>query len=174
MTGWPSLYSSTDFAFYLIVGISVVLLVGVMATLLFFVFRDSHKRHPTAVNIEGNLLPEQEFATWYQSSATEPEPSSPSAVGEKLVRDKGCIACHSTDGTAKIGPTFKGLWGKKETVLHDGSEVEMTVDSAYVKQKLFEPGEARVKGYPPIMPSQKGVVTEQESDTIIEYLKSLQ
>jgi mono/diheme cytochrome c family protein len=35
------------------------------------------------------------------------------------------------------------------------------------------PEEARIKGFPPIMPSQKGVLTDAEIAAIIEYLKTL-
>ena len=94
-------------------------------------------------------------------------------AGEGLVRTKGCIACHTTDGTPKIGPTFKGVFGKKETVLRGGREVEITVDEAFIRQTLLEPEKERVKGYPPIMPSQKGLLTDKEIGEIIEYLKMM-
>jgi cytochrome c oxidase subunit 2 len=129
-------------------------------------------------------LPEAEFAAWYApaagAAAAAPRkksggtgPDSRVHEGSELVRNKGCIACHSLDGTPKIGPTFKGAFGKKEIVLRGGREVEVMVDEAFIRQTLLEPEKERVKGYPPIMPSQKGLLKDSEIDDIIEYLKTL-
>jgi cytochrome c oxidase subunit II len=89
------------------------------------------------------------------------------------VQEKGCLACHTIDGSPKIGPTFKGLFGKRETVIHEGKEVEAVADEAFIHHKLLAPEEARIKGFPPIMPSQKGILTDAEIGAIIEYLKTL-
>jgi cytochrome c oxidase subunit II len=129
------------------------------------------------------VLPEAEFAAWY-AHAEEPRPAAAKKTGgaaaesrahegEELVRNKGCIGCHSLDGTPKIGPTFKGVFGQKEIVLRGGKEAEITVDEAFIRQTLLEPEKERVKGYPPIMPSQKGLLNDREIDAIIEFLKTL-
>jgi cytochrome c oxidase subunit II len=94
--------------------------------------------------------------------------------GAQLIQVKGCVACHTTDGTPKIGPTFKGVFGKKETVIRAGKEREITVDEAFIKQTLLHPEIDRVKGFPPIMPSQQGQLTGKDIDAITEYIKSLQ
>jgi len=128
------------------------------------------------------VMPEKEFETWYRGEAkvaaapgTAPaeRKEAPRPDGAALVQSKGCIACHSTDGSPKIGPTFKGLFGKKETVIRGGKEVEAVADEAFIHHKLLEPEEARIKGFPPIMPSQKGLLTDAEIAAIIEYLKTL-
>ena len=124
------------------------------------------------------VLQPAEFAAWYERKAA-PGPAtakrpagadrvSKTQVGEELIRNKGCIACHSLDGSPKIGPTFKGVFGKKETVLRGGREVEITVDEAFIRQTLLEPEKERVKGYPPIMPSQKGLLTDKEIGEMID------
>jgi cytochrome c oxidase subunit II len=92
--------------------------------------------------------------------------------GARLIQAKGCIACHTTDGTPKIGPSFKGVFGKQETVIHNGQERQITVDEAFIKQTLLHPEIDRVKGFPPIMPSQQGQLTDKEINEIIEYIKS--
>ena len=128
------------------------------------------------------VMPVKEFETWYRGEAkvaaapgTAPaeRKKAPRPDGAALVQSKGCIACHSTDGSPKIGPTFKGLFGKKETVIRGGKEVEAVADEAFIHHKLLEPEEARIKGFPPIMPSQKGLLTDAEIASIIEYLKTL-
>ncbi len=132
------------------------------------------------------VMTEKDFNDWYKEVGGTPgSPEQP--VKEtmekkrvaapmdvvKLLEVKGCLACHTTDGTPKIGPTFKGVFGKKEIVIRDGKEREIQVDEAFIRQTLLHPELDRVKGFPPIMPSQKGVLKDQEIDAIIAYLKSL-
>ncbi len=136
-----------------------------------------------------NVMTQQDFDDWYtgkkeQAAAAEVKPGAAKPVkkpeteplaheGAELFQTKGCTACHTADGTPKIGPTFKGLFGKKETVVHSGQEREITVDEAFIKQTLLHPEIDRVKGFPPIMPSQQGQLTDAQIDAIIAYIKSL-
>lgn len=46
---------SVDMTFIYIVGISVVILLGVMAVMIFFVIKYNHKRNPVGKDIEGNF-----------------------------------------------------------------------------------------------------------------------
>ena len=93
-----------------------------------------------------------------------------SEQGKKLVEMKGCVACHSTDGTRKIGPSYKGIYGKDEE-LSDGSKVK--VDDDYIRESILKPAAKIVKGYSPVMPPFQGLVNEQEMNAIIAYIKSL-
>lgn len=90
--------------------------------------------------------------------------------GELLMQTKGCIACHTTDGTKKIGPSYKGLYGS-EAVLQDGTKVK--VDENYIRESIEMPQAKIVQGYPPVMPTFKGQITEQELISIIEYIKTV-
>lgn len=67
--------------------------------------------------------------------------------GVMLMRTNGCLNCHSTDGTAKVGPTFQGLWGKHEAVTTNGAPREVVVDEAYVARSLREPDADLAAGY---------------------------
>ncbi|GIS90362.1 MAG: alternative cytochrome c oxidase subunit 2 [Pseudomonadota bacterium] len=80
---------------------------------------------------------EKDFQIWLQSQPTFAQmlagtgsASGGSLVeqGEQLARDQGCIACHSLDGSPGVGPTWKGLVGKKE-ILADGSSVMVDEDT---------------------------------------------
>ena len=53
--GWTNLSSSVDSVFLFIMGISLVLLVGVTGTMVYFAVRYRRSKHPRAENIEGNL-----------------------------------------------------------------------------------------------------------------------
>ncbi|MGO9611641.1 MAG: cytochrome c oxidase subunit II [Dissulfurispiraceae bacterium] len=111
------------------------------------------------------IMSQQDFEKWYSGA----EITGPAGNGLKLLQDKGCLGCHSTDGTKKIGPTFKEIFGRKETVLTGGKERQIVVDEAYLKRSVLEPQADIVKGYPPIMPTIP--VTEDELSSIITYLK---
>ena len=113
------------------------------------------------------VMPENDFEQWYKTI----EVSAPSDMGMKLLRDKGCLGCHSTDGTSKIGPTFKDIFGRKVTVFTNGKERVVTVDEEYLKRSVLQPGVDIVKGYSPIMPTIP--VTSQELETIVDFLKTL-
>jgi cytochrome c oxidase subunit 2 len=91
--------------------------------------------------------------------------------GKKLVQAKGCNACHSDDGSARIGPTYKGIFGH-EVELADGSKV--TVDENYIRESIEKPQAKIVKGFNPVMPPYtKEMISETEMNAIIAYIKSL-
>jgi cytochrome c oxidase subunit II len=116
------------------------------------------------------VLPEEEFNTWYQGKQTEVTAKGPSP-GFKLYQEKGCVGCHSTDGSPRVGPTFKGLIGKRETVVRDGKERIVAVDDAFVRNYISNPNVDVVKGYPPIMPHVP--LTDAQLDAIIKWLETL-
>jgi cytochrome c oxidase subunit II len=96
----------------------------------------------------------------------EKEPSMP--AGQKLLQTKGCIACHSSDGTPSTGPTFKGIYGRQEAMT-DGTTI--TVDDAYLRAAIVQPAAKVVKGYQPIMPAFP--LSDAELNEIVEYLKTV-
>ncbi|MFN8678290.1 MAG: c-type cytochrome [Thermomicrobiales bacterium] len=81
-----------------------------------------------------------------------------------------CLACHSADGSQLVGPTWKGLYGH-EVELEDGSKV--VADDAYIRESILDPMKKVVKGYPPSMPPFGAMLTEDQINDIIEYIKSL-
>jgi cytochrome c oxidase subunit II len=96
----------------------------------------------------------------------------PADWGRIQYERKGCQTCHSVDGskTAQGGPSWKGIWGKMET-MNDGKEV--LVDAAYVRESMMQPAAKIVKGYEPIMPTFQGLLRETEIQGLIAYIKSL-
>jgi cytochrome c oxidase subunit II len=112
------------------------------------------------------LAPE-DFETWLSTA----ESTALADLGPRLLQSKGCIGCHTLDGTAKIGPSFKGLFGRREVVVIGGQEKEITVDEAFIRAHILDPRAASVKGYPPVMP--QVAMTEDELKTIVAYLESV-
>jgi cytochrome c oxidase subunit II len=90
------------------------------------------------------------------------------AQGRLLAQARGCVACHSADGAPGVGPTWKGLYGKNET-LDNGSSV--VADDAYLKQAIADPKASIVKGFPPVMPQQP--LTDTELAALVGYIKTL-
>jgi len=116
------------------------------------------------------VLPEEEFAKWYQGKKGEVVAKGP-PPGYKLYQEKGCVACHSTDGSPRVGPSFKALFGKTEKVITAGKEQTVVVDEAFVRNYIKDPNVVRVEGYPPIMP--KISMTDEELTALVDYIKGL-
>lgn len=94
-----------------------------------------------------------------------------SSSGQALVKSKGCLSCHTTTGQPLVGPSYKGIYGKKVTVMVKGRPEVKTVDEKYLKFMIKNPGVWVVKGYQPDMP--KIPLTEGQIDDIIAYIKTL-
>lgn len=92
----------------------------------------------------------------------------PADEGMKLLDAKGCLACHTTDGTAGVGPTFKGGWGSK-LQLADGTS--RTLDMAFLHDKLLHPSATTMKDFPAVMPDTP--LTDDEINQIEAYLQGL-
>ena len=98
--------------------------------------------------------------------------------GRRVYNMMGCVACHSTDGSkvAKVGPTWKGLYGKKQTVVVDGENQTITSDEAYLRESILDPTAKVVKGFDKgewAMPSYAGVLTDEQIESLILFMKSL-
>ena len=111
-----------------------------------------------------------DFAKWLDNGGDEGPPMPPAEKGKKLYAAATCETCHSNDGSIKQGPSFKGLFGKQET-LADGSTV--TVDENYLRESIVNPAGKVVKGFNPIMPVFKGVLSDRDIDALIAYIKTV-
>jgi cytochrome c oxidase subunit 2 len=113
-----------------------------------------------------------EYEKWEKGEQKENVAGVPPAEqGKQLYTQRGCNACHSIDGSRVVGPTFKGIFGRKETFEDDK---EYTVDENYIHQCITEPQTIKIKGYPAgVMPSFKGVVSDEDVSAIIAFMKTL-
>jgi len=110
-----------------------------------------------------------EFKGWLKKQEELIDALPPVELGLKMYNQNGCSTCHSTDGTVKTGPSFKGVFGKAEK-LSDGSTV--TVDENYIKQSIEEPQSQLVQGFPPAMPTFKGKLSDKKIAGLIAFIKA--
>jgi cytochrome c oxidase subunit 2 len=115
--------------------------------------------------------PDGGYEKWLDEKEQELLTKPLAELGPIVFKKHGCGACHTTDGTPKIGPTFKGLWAKGTETLQDGSSVK--INEEYVRQSLVDPQSQIVKDFPPSMPTYKGRMKDREILAIVELIKSL-
>jgi cytochrome c oxidase subunit 2 len=117
------------------------------------------------------VVSQQAYQDWLDSGGGMGGEGMPLAkIGEKLITRFGCVACHTTDGTRKVGPSFKGVFGH-EVQLSDGTTV--IADENYIRESIMDPQAKLVAGFGPLMPTFKGLCSDANVEAIIEYLKTL-
>jgi cytochrome c oxidase subunit 2 len=95
---------------------------------------------------------------------------APLAVtGQRLFAELGCSTCHRSD-TQGRGPDLLGLFAKT-VLLEDGRTV--TADENYLRESILTPGAKVVSGFKPIMPTFQGMVSDEQLNALVAYIKSL-
>ena len=120
-----------------------------------------------------NLEKEKAAAPKVVEVAVDESKLSPAQRGERLYKKAAvpsCSTCHSIDGSKIVGPSFKGLYGRKEKM---GDGTELVADDAYIKESILNPGAHIVDGYPPAMPPYAGQLKDEQIADLIEYFKTL-
>jgi cytochrome c oxidase subunit 2 len=116
------------------------------------------------------VVSQGDFDKWIseqQASA----PTSPELQGELLATQYGCTNCHSTDGSAKTGPTWLHLYESNVT-LADGTTV--TADDNYLKIAIVNPNVQVVEGFPAnVMPNFSNVLDQTMVESLVAYIKTL-
>nr|MBI1231640.1 c-type cytochrome [Cytophagales bacterium] len=94
------------------------------------------------------------------------------AHGQDLYTKMNCIACHSIDGNnaGKIGPGMRGIFGS-ERQFKDGTAT--VADESYLKESIIAPSEKVVKGFDEGMPSFLGVLSENDIQSLVMFIRSL-
>jgi cytochrome c oxidase subunit 2 len=106
-----------------------------------------------------------QYEAWMSGGTTGPL----SATGEKIFAELGCVTCHRSDSQGR-GPNLQGVFGKP-VLLEDGRTV--TADENYIRECILDPGSKRVKGFQPIMPTFQGLVSEEQVNALVAYVKSM-
>jgi cytochrome c oxidase subunit 2 len=107
-----------------------------------------------------------EYAEWLEQG----EPRNTLAkTGEHLFRELGCSGCHVNSPTVHA-PPLEGIYGKL-VPLADGTFVR--ADDQYIRDCILHPNAKTLAGYPPVMPTFEGRVTEEQLLELVAYIKSL-
>lgn len=90
-------------------------------------------------------------------------------VGKK-VHTRLCVTCHSVDGSANTGPTWKGAFGT-QIALKGGGTVPM--DESYILESINYPGAKIHDGFENKMTPFKGQLSDLEIQGVMAYFRSL-
>jgi cytochrome c oxidase subunit 2 len=112
------------------------------------------------------VMSDADYQAWLGGSAAG---GTMAENGAKLFQDLSCNTCHLDNGQGR-GPVLKGAYGKP-VVLQNQQTV--TIDDAYIRESILNPHAKIVAGFQPLMPTFKGLVTEEQLLQLIAYIKSL-
>jgi len=118
-----------------------------------------------------DVVDQKEYETWLTTSPD----NSNEHPGLTLMKQNACLSCHTRDGSRLVGPSFKSLVGRTETVIEtDGSEKEVVVDRAYIANSIKNPNSEVVKSYQPnLMTPYAKILSDEQINHIIDYLETL-
>lgn len=121
---------------------------------------------------KARILEQADYDRWvadFKATAAVSEPD-----GYLLLRNTGCIACHSLDGTKLVGPSFKNLYGNERVVIAFNKQVNMIADDTYIMNSIINPDSEIVVGFNKgLMKSYDEILKNDDIKTIIDYLKTL-
>ena len=111
------------------------------------------------------VMEPQDYAVWMAGG-----PSAPlQETGKQLFASLGCSTCHRSDVQGR-GPNLQGMYNKP-VLLEDGRTV--IADENYVRESILNPTAKIVKGFNPVMPTFQGILSEEQVNALVAYVKSL-
>jgi cytochrome c oxidase subunit 2 len=111
------------------------------------------------------VMEPQDYAQWMAGGPSVPLPEA----GKQLFASLGCSTCHRFDVQGR-GPNLQNAFGKP-VLLEDGRTVAM--DDNYVRESILNPTAKIVAGFKPVMPTFQGLVTDEQLNALVAYVKSL-
>lgn len=115
------------------------------------------------------VMSDQDYDAWLAAGSGE---GSMAEQGESLFNQLGCATCHASVLNRETGrcPNLNGLFGST-VQLKDGSQVR--ADESYIRESVLYPQAKIVAGYDDIMPTFKGLISEDGLLKLVEYIKSI-
>jgi cytochrome c oxidase subunit 2 len=107
-----------------------------------------------------------QYEAWLSGGGTS---GSLAASGDTLFQQLGCSTCHRSDSQGR-GPNLVGIFGQP-VHLEDGRT--LTVDENYLRTCILSPSKNIPSGFKPIMTVFQGLVTEEQVNALVAYIKSL-
>jgi cytochrome c oxidase subunit 2 len=91
------------------------------------------------------------------------------ASGGELFQQYACNTCHEKNDTGR-GPSLYGIADSDVQLVGGGSAVR---DDNYLREAILRPAARLVDGYPNLMPTYQGQISEEGVSHLIAYIKSL-
>jgi len=113
------------------------------------------------------VLDDGAWAEWAQN---QPHGDDLAAAGERVASERGCLRCHTVDGTRFIGPTWAGVYDSV-VEMTDGARVR--ADAAYLTESMMDPDVRIHAGFAAIMPSYRGLLDAGDVAALVQYIRSL-
>lgn len=113
-----------------------------------------------------HVMEPAQFEAWLRNGAVG---NTLAQSGAALFRQYGCSGCHMGNSIVHA-PRLEGLYGSL-VPLANGRIVR--ADDKYIHDCVLLPETQYVAGYPQVMPSFRGRITEEELFQIIAYIKSI-
>lgn len=115
------------------------------------------------------VIAQQDFDAWVKEKTV--ACTGPVECGKLWYQQFGCQACHSIDGTVVVGPSWKGIYGKQES-LSDGTTA--LVDHDYILESIRNPGAKVTAGFQNVMPPNIAAnMTDAQIEDIVAFIESL-
>jgi len=111
------------------------------------------------------VMEQLDYETWLSGDSG----LSMEAAGQQIFERRGCSSCHSGEPDAR-GPALAGVFGQT-VALEDGRTV--VADEAYILESIVQPNAKIVTGYPAIMPTYEGMISDEGLFQLVAYIKSL-
>ena len=105
------------------------------------------------------------YQAWLSGAVVD---QSPAVAGQQLFAQYSCINCHSQQA-----PTMANLYGSQVRVYEDGVLKTVTADENYIRESIVEPNKKIVEGYKPLMPNYQPILSEEQIDELVAYIKIL-
>jgi len=111
-----------------------------------------------------------EYQAWLSGTAEGGAPPvSVAELGAELFQSQGCASCHRAGDTQR-GPHLEGLFGRTVPLAGGGTAV---ADERYLRDSILDSSKQVVEGFQPIMPTYRGLLTEEQVLQLIAYIKGL-
>lgn len=117
------------------------------------------------------VMEPSEYEKWLREGNPPVIAASNSQSGEALFVQQGCVSCHKLDDSVGIGPSLVGLY-EAEVELENGEAIIR--DEEYLRESIINPQAKIVAGYPAVMPTYQGQLSEEQLLELVDYLRNLE
>src|ERR1019366_10373859 len=111
------------------------------------------------------VMEPDKYQAWLSGAVVD---QTPVVAGQQLFAQYSCITCHSQQA-----PTMANLFGSRVRVYEDGVLKTVTADENYLRESIVDPNRKIVEGYKPIMPNYGPILSEEQINELIAYIKTL-